>query len=124
MNSLSKRFEGAALALAGSEGIKERLHTAWIRHLADLTVRDFPREVRDDFALLIDVLSRERALAGDTVLRASLRKLSNQQAAEFAALIIRTYGRIESLKSGETALLANAANSSMPLLIQTLTGSR
>jgi len=49
MSSLSGRLEAAALALSGSECIKDRLHTAWSRHLADLELRDFPREVRDEF---------------------------------------------------------------------------
>jgi hypothetical protein len=105
MASLSERLESAACVLAGAENIKDRLACAWSLHLADLELRDFPRDVRDQFAELIEALSRERALPGDTVLKASLRKLSNSDAGRYAALIVRTYGRVASLKSAQVALL-------------------
>ena len=106
MTSLSERLEAAALALSGPQGIKERLQAAWGKHLADLELRDFPREVRDDFEAMRDALSRERALPGDTILKASLRKLSNDEAAHFAALIVRTYGCVAALKSPQVTLVA------------------
>ena len=99
MASLSERLEAAALLLAGSEPIKDRLGKAWSTHLADLETRDFPRDVRDEFERLGDVLRRERALPGDTVLKASLRKLSNAEASRYASLIIRAYGQVAALKS-------------------------
>jgi hypothetical protein len=99
MASLSERLEAAAVTLASSGTLKERLALAYSQHLSDLDAKDFPREFRDEFAELIETLHRERALPGDTVLKASLRKLSNDEAARFATLIIRTYGRIAALKT-------------------------
>lgn len=106
MTSLSERLESAALALSGPQGIKERLFAAWNGHLSDLELRDFPREVRDDFEAMRQALSRERALPGDSVLKASLRKLSNDEAARYAALIIRTYGTVAALKAPQVTLVA------------------
>lgn len=117
MSSLSERLESAALALSGSEGIKDRLCIAWSRHLADLDLRDFPREVRDEFEEMIGALSRERALPGDTILKASLRKLSNADATRYAALIVRTYGRVAALKAPQVTLIPRAAAAPAPFLV-------
>jgi hypothetical protein len=119
MASLSDRLEAAALELSTADAIKDRLYMAWSRHLADLELRDFPREVRDEFEELARALNRERALPGDSTLRASLRKLSNTDAARFAALIVRTYGRVAALKSPQVALVSRAPAIPTPFLVET-----
>ena len=108
MASLSDRLEAAALALAGCEPIKDRLAIAWGKHLADLEARDFPRDVRDEFEAMFLALNRERALPGDTVLKASLRKLSTAEASRYATLIIRTYGYVAALKTSQVQLVPRA----------------
>lgn len=117
MTSLSDRLEAAALALSTSDAIKDRLHAAWSSHLADLELRDFPREVREEFEELTRALNRERPLHGDTALKASLRKLSNAEAAQFAALIVRTYGRVAALKSPQVSLIARPQPVPAPFLV-------
>jgi len=99
MASLTERLEAAVYALTGAGSVKERLERAYSAQLADLQPNDFPREFRAEFQQLIDALHRERALPGDSVLKASLRKLSSEQAAHYAMLIVRTYGRVAALKS-------------------------
>jgi hypothetical protein len=108
MASLSEHLEAAAFVLAGSEPLKERLAIAWTKHLASLEARDFPRDVRDEFEELITALHRERALPGDTVLRASLRKLSTAEASRYAKLIIRTYARVAAMKSSQPQIMPRA----------------
>jgi hypothetical protein len=108
MASLSERLESAAMIIAGSEAIKDRLCRAWSLHLADLQPRDFPRELRDDFVAIQNALRRERALAGDTVLKASLRKLSLAEATRFATLIVHAYGKVAILKSAQEQLMPRA----------------
>jgi hypothetical protein len=121
MASLSERLEAAAMIIAGSEAIKDRLHRAWSLHLADLHSRDFPRDLRDDFIAIQDALSRERALAGDSVLKASLRKLSAGEAARFATTIVRAYGQVAMLKSAQEQLLPRAvASASIPQVARLL----
>jgi hypothetical protein len=105
MASLSEHLEAAAYVLAGSEPLKDRLATAWTKHLATLEARDFPRDVREEFEELFTALHRERALPGDTVLRASLRKLSTVEASRYAKLIIRTYARVAALKSSQPQIM-------------------
>jgi hypothetical protein len=118
MSSLSERLEAAALALSGPEGIKDRLYSAWSQHLADLELRDFPREVRDEFEAMIGALSRERALPGDSILKASLRKLSNTDASRFAGLIVRTYGRVAALKTPQVTLVPRLPPAPASFLIE------
>jgi hypothetical protein len=64
--------------------------------------------VRDEFQELITALHRERALPGDTVLRASLRKLSTVEAGRYAKLIIRTYARVAAIKSSQSQIMSRA----------------
>lgn len=124
MSSLSERLEAAAMALSGPEAIKERLHNAWSAHLADLELRDFPREVRDEFSVMIDALGRERALPGDSVLKASLRKMSNAEAAQYAGLIVRTYGRVAALKSPPVSLVPRPVHIPAPFLVESAQAAR
>jgi hypothetical protein len=106
MASLNERLESAAMIMAGSEAIKDRLFRAWSQHLADLQARDFPRDLRDGFVEIQAALCRERALAGDTVLKASLRKLSVADSTRFATLIVRAYGHVATLIPGKEQLPA------------------
>ena len=119
MASLSDHLEAAAFVLAGCEPLKERLAIAWTKHLDTLEARDFPRDVRDEFEELITVLHRERALPGDTVLRASLRKLSTAEAGRYAKLIIRTYARVASIKSSQSQVLSRAPMSQLAAVFAT-----
>jgi hypothetical protein len=41
---------------------------------------------------MIQVLHHEHALPGDNVVRASIRKLSNQEVHRYAELVVRLYG--------------------------------
>jgi hypothetical protein len=110
MASLTERLEAAAFALAGQGAIKDRLADAYINHLADLEVRDFPRELRDEFAEFVEAMHRERALPGDSVIKASLRKLSNADASRYATLIVRSYGRVAAIRTNTTLQILPRAN--------------
>jgi len=69
---------------------------------------------------MIAAFKRERALQGDSVLKASLRKLSNQEAANYAGLIIRTYGRVAALKSPKVELVPRTPAAPAPFLVEPL----
>lgn len=94
MRNLADRLESAAVCLAGPGAIKDRLIEAYGKCLADLTEDDFPKELRSDFAELVRALHRERALPGESTVRASVRKLSPEEARHFTTLIVRTYGAL------------------------------
>ena len=102
---LSAQLEAATLALVGDGTLKDRLCAAYCDHLDDVSEQDLPDEVQEEFAAMVRVMHGARALPGDSVVRASIRKLSNEQAQRYASLILRSYG----LRIGELAATARTA---------------
>jgi hypothetical protein len=94
MDSLIRKLEAAVVELAGTGALKDRLSAAFCQHLEDLDLgdSDLPSELQREFADLSATMHQARVLPGDSVVRASVRKLSNDQAERCAALIVRMYG--------------------------------
>ncbi len=78
----------AALELAKSSGLKQRLTDAWSRHLEDLSSSDMPGELREDFDALRLALTRVRPQRGETAVAATVRKMSMGEADACAARIV------------------------------------
>ena len=97
MFDVSVRLEAAALSLAGPGPIKDRLLDAYLRHLQDIREADFPADMGPAFADMIHALHRSPALPGDDVVRASVRKMSNEEACGYAELVVRLYGMLAGL---------------------------
>jgi hypothetical protein len=97
MLNLSARLEAAALSLAGPGHIKDRLLDAYSRHLQDIQESDLPGDYGLEFAEMIHALHRAPALPGDDVVKASVRKLSNEEACHYAELVVRLYGMLAGL---------------------------
>ena len=91
-SALSAQLEAAALLLVGDGTLKDRLCAAFCDHLDDIVELELPEEVQEEFAAMTRVMHGARALPGDSVLRASIRKLSSEEAQRYAGLILRTYG--------------------------------
>src|ERR1700687_2407108 len=92
MGTLCARLEAAALSLTGPGHIKHRLFDAYRRYLQDIQQSDVPGELAPEFGDMIQALHRAPALPGDDVVKASVRKLSNDQACHYAELVVRLYG--------------------------------
>jgi hypothetical protein len=92
MADLCARLQAAAMSLTGPGHIKDRLFNAYCRHLEDIQQSDVPGELAHEFGDMIQALHRASALPGDDVVKASVRKLSNDQACRYAELVIRLYG--------------------------------
>ena len=93
MNSaLADQLEAAVVALAAHGALKDRLSAAYGDHLADIDAQDLSLEAQQDFAELSKAMHAARALPGDNVVRASVRKFSNEEAQRHAAMIVRLYG--------------------------------
>jgi hypothetical protein len=97
MVDLSARLEAAALSLAGPGHIKDRLLDAYSRHLQDIQESDLPGDYSLEFAEMIHALHRAPALPGGDVIKASVRKLSNEEACHYAELVVRLYGMLAGL---------------------------
>jgi len=84
----------AALELVRSTPIKQRLISA-SRHLTPLVETDeLPSEIRGSFAQLMQALAGVQPLRGEDAVVASVRKMSNQQADDCAALIVEIFGAL------------------------------
>jgi len=98
MADLNARLEAATLSLAGPGSIKDRLLDAYCGHLSDLDAHEMPSDLQSQFTEMIDAMHRARALPGDDVIKASIRKLSNDDARRYATLVVKLYGALASTK--------------------------
>jgi hypothetical protein len=89
-----EQLEGAALSLARSGPIKERLIDAYRNHLAFVDVEELPDGLRGQFRACHEALTREAPLRGEDAVRATVRKLSSQEADELALAVVRLFAGI------------------------------
>jgi hypothetical protein len=87
-------FHFAILELVRSSPIKQRLISAYRRHLASLPEDQLPSEVRESFGQVLRCLRGVQPLPGEDAVAASVRKMSNQEADDCAALIVEIFGLI------------------------------
>jgi hypothetical protein len=85
-------FHFATLELVRSTPIKQRLVCAYRRHLASLPEDQLPGEVRESFDQVMRCLRGVQPLRGEDAVAASVRKMSNQEADDCAALIVEIFG--------------------------------
>ena len=91
-SSLTHKLETAVTLLIGHGALKDRLALAYSDCLEQLDEHELPDEVQDEFSQMTQAMHRARALPGDNIVRASIRKLSNEEAQRYAALVVRIYG--------------------------------
>jgi hypothetical protein len=94
MSRVYDRLESATLLLTRSSAIKDRLNGAWRQFLAQIEPEDVPRELRLQFLELASAMQRERPLRGEDAVRATIRKMSNEEAERHAAHIVRMLCRM------------------------------
>ncbi|HYM41921.1 MAG TPA: hypothetical protein VET46_04040 [Steroidobacteraceae bacterium] len=94
MSTTWEQLEGAALSLARSGPIKDRLAEAYRNHLASVRIEDLPESVRDEFRACREALTRERPLRGEDAVRATVRKMSSTEADELACNVVRLFAAI------------------------------
>ena len=104
------KFHGAALLLAGAGPVKQRLADAFRTHLVDLEIEELPRELRAEFMSVSASLTSRRAMGGLGVIDATVRKLSDAQAAGYARRLIAMYGVLSQSQSASAARSATACD--------------
>jgi hypothetical protein len=87
-------FRCATLELVRSTPIKQRLVCAYRRHLAAIPEELIPGELRESYSQMIRSLCGVQPLRGEDAVAASVRKMSNQEADDCAALIVEMFGRM------------------------------
>ena len=103
MSTAWEQLQGAALSLARSGSIKDRLADAFRNHLAWVRPEDLPAALRAEFRACYHALTRERPLRGEDAVRATVRKMSNQDADEVACTVVRLFAAMSREASAETA---------------------
>ena len=95
-------FHFATLELVRSAPIKQRLISAYRRHLAVIPADQVPFEIRDCFGRVMQSLCGVSPLRGEDAVAASVRKMSNQEADECASLIVEMFGQIARVQAAAT----------------------
>lgn len=113
MDNAIERLQRAAIRLAQDGSLKERLADAYAANLEGLDPDDLPEGLRADMTLLQGAMHRERAQPRESVIRASVRKMSSDEARRHAALVVRLFAalaRTDGSAQGRRAsrLVANA----------------
>ena len=101
MSPFAQRFAEAVHTLIADGPIKQRLASAYTLHLADLVDAEFPAALRRDFGELQAALSRIAPVGNESRVRASVQKMSPDEAAGHAATIVKLY--VELMTSVERA---------------------
>jgi hypothetical protein len=92
MISAWQNLHFAMLELVRATPIKQRLVCAYRRHLVSIPEDQLPADVRDSFTQMMRALCAVQPLRGEDAVAASVRKLSNQEADDYATLIVEIFG--------------------------------
>ncbi|MDR2215045.1 MAG: hypothetical protein LBE59_04295 [Nevskiaceae bacterium] len=98
--NILERLHQATLLLCGDGSVKDRLADAYVEHLARLDLEQIPADMRIEFDALRTAMTRERPLSRESVARASVRKMSIEEACRLAAVIVRVYASVAQEQRG------------------------
>jgi hypothetical protein len=119
MSTTLDKFRGAALSLARSGAIKDRLTDAYRNHLSLVDESELPIELVEEFRALSYALNRERPLLrGEDTFRATVRKMSIQEADEVASSVVRLFGEM----SRERAVVTRKGPKQAPQVVSLYPG--
>ena len=106
MSATWEQLEGAVLSLVRSGVIKDRLTEAFRKHLGQVQANDLPDALRAEFLACHAALTREPPLRGEDAVRATVRKMSNEEADRVACSVVRLFSALaqESLRASARAL--------------------
>lgn len=94
MQNALDQLQQAMVILTQGDPIKDRLVAAYTRHLESIDAGDIPERFRTQFVELHAALHRERPLPRESVVRASVRKMSNEEAARHAGLVAQAFAAL------------------------------
>jgi hypothetical protein len=114
MGNTLELLQDATIALSQNGTMKERLAHAWLSHLATLDAGHVPETFRPQFREMCEAMRRERPLPRECPVRASIRKMSNEEAGQYAELVVRLYAAIA--RSGNVAALPRPAPALAPIV--------
>ncbi|HWM69155.1 MAG TPA: hypothetical protein VNO35_21380 [Steroidobacteraceae bacterium] len=125
MNTTLDLFEAATMSLTRAAPIKDRIADAYLNYLVYIHEEDLPADVCEEFRALTDTLTRVRPeLRGDDRLRATVRKMSNNDAEIAASAVVRMFGSLSRAVAGvpQEATTSNAINTTNVVPLHAVTG--
>jgi len=99
MCQFSNKFYAAVRTLSGDGPIKDRLTTAYDRHLGLISADDVPETIRPRFELLRRQMHAATPNGQESAVVASVRKMSAADASGCASLIIAMFSELVLVKS-------------------------
>ena len=93
------RFQSAVRILAGEGNVKQRLTRAFQDNLDDIPDDDLPPSIKKRFAELRSRLTRVSPLNGEGRICASVRKMSESEAGQYAESVVALYDAM--LRNGD-----------------------
>lgn len=113
------RFLAAVSALSGNGHIKQRLISAFEDNLADLDEDELPVLLHESFAELRNMMQRVAPINGESHIRASVRKMSLNDAQDCAHLMVSMYARVaeHASREGHPKLAAVPAVEKVPTFL-------
>jgi len=117
-----ERFYAAVSVLAGHGHIKQRLIKAYEENLVDVSEDELPIAVKQAFSDLKHQMNRVTPLNGEGAICASVRKMSVDEAAECAVMVVALYSEVARLGEGGQAILPLEGNDTRvvpPFLVKT-----
>lgn len=100
MSNTWERFHSATVELAGCGPIKRRLFGAYMNHLSSLDSEQLPKEIREDFSSFTRAMRSVRPLPGEDAVRATVRKMSDHEANQYAVQIVNMLGTVSRVQMG------------------------
>jgi hypothetical protein len=91
MIHLTKRFEGAVLALVGNGPVKQRLRGAYARYLEDLHPGELPDSLRERYERLHSAMHSAAPIGKEGSLKTTVQKMSFAEASDYAGKIVELY---------------------------------
>lgn len=84
----------ATLKLTQGGSLKDRLVEAYASHLFQLDAELLPCELRVEFEAMHEAMKREQPLPRESIVRASVRKMSVEEVARHAAFVVKLFGEM------------------------------
>jgi hypothetical protein len=94
MDNLLDLLQQATVTLSQGGALKERLAEAYAEHLIQIDSEDLPEHLRTEFDALCSAMRRERPQPRESAIRASVRKMSNEEAARHAAVVVKVFAGV------------------------------
>jgi len=114
MNDTIDLLQQATLRLSQEGSLKDRLADAYAEHLLDIDARCLPEALRVDFEGLHSAMHSVVPQPRESVIRASVRKMSNAEVRAHASLVVRVFAL---LARGEVTPVRAARPTAVPAVV-------